>query len=99
MQKDRRINKLVKSPHTGYDWHIWGLCYLVYSKFEMRRRRMMLRKGSRGTEVKKLQEQLNKLGYNCGKVDGIFGSRTESAVKAFQKDNGLVVDGIVGPKT
>ena len=60
---------------------------------------MMLKKGSRGTEVKKLQEQLNKLGYNCGKVDGIFGSRTESAVKAFQKDNGLVVDGIAGSKT
>ena len=58
----------------------------------------MLKKGSRGTEVKKLQEQLNKLGYNCGKVDGIFGSRTESAVKAFQKANGLVVDGIVGAK-
>jgi zinc D-Ala-D-Ala carboxypeptidase len=60
---------------------------------------MMLKKGSRGTEVKKLQEQLNKLGYNAGAVDGIFGSRTESAVKAFQKANGLVVDGIVGPKT
>lgn len=59
----------------------------------------MLKKGSRGAEVKKLQEQLNKLGYNCGKVDGIFGSRTESAVKAFQRANGLVVDGIVGPKT
>jgi peptidoglycan hydrolase-like protein with peptidoglycan-binding domain len=59
----------------------------------------MLKKGSRGTEVKKLQEQLNKLGYNAGAVDGIFGSRTESAVKAFQKDNGLAVDGIVGAKT
>ena len=59
----------------------------------------MLKKGSRGTEVKKLQEQLNKLGYNAGAVDGIFGSHTESAVKAFQKANGLVVDGIVGPKT
>ncbi len=59
----------------------------------------MLRKGSRGTEVKKLQELLNKLGYNAGAVDGIFGSRTDSAVKAFQKANGLAVDGIVGAKT
>ena len=60
---------------------------------------MMLKKGSRGTEVRKLQEQLNKLGYKAGAVDGIFGSRTESAVKAFQRANGLAVDGIVGPKT
>lgn len=59
----------------------------------------MLKKGSRGTEVRKLQEQLNKLGYNAGAVDGIFGSCTESAVKAFQRANGLAVDGIVGPKT
>jgi zinc D-Ala-D-Ala carboxypeptidase len=60
---------------------------------------MMLKKGSRGTEVRKLQEQLNKLGYNAGAVDGIFGNKTHNAVKAFQKDNGLVADGIVGPKT
>ncbi|MFY9297162.1 MAG: peptidoglycan-binding domain-containing protein [Caldicoprobacterales bacterium] len=43
----------------------------------------MLKKGSRGTEVKKLQEQLNKLGYNCGKADGIFGDKTYHAVIRF----------------
>ena len=60
---------------------------------------VLLKNGSRGNEVKKLQENLNKLGFNCGTADGIFGVKTEAAVKAFQKANGLAVDGIAGPKT
>jgi N-acetylmuramoyl-L-alanine amidase len=55
-----------------------------------------LDKGDTGAPVKKLQEMLKKAGYNVGTIDGIFGSKTESAVKAFQKDHKLMVDGIVG---
>ena len=55
--------------------------------------------GSTGTAVKEVQQQLNELGYNCGTVDGIFGSATESAVEAFQKAKNLTVDGEVGPET
>jgi peptidoglycan hydrolase-like protein with peptidoglycan-binding domain len=55
--------------------------------------------GSRGSTVSYLQEKLNSLGYNCGKVDGIFGSKTLTAVEKFQKAKHLAVDGIVGPKT
>ena len=55
--------------------------------------------GSRGDAVRKLQELLNALGYDCGSVDGIFGSKTKAAVLAFQKANGLGADGIVGPLT
>ena len=58
-----------------------------------------LKMGSRGTAVSNLQQRLKGLGYSIGKVDGIFGSQTQKAVKAFQKDNGLVADGIAGPKT
>ena len=54
---------------------------------------MLLKKGSKGKEVKQLQEALG-IG-----ADGIFGSGTETAVKKFQKDNGLGADGIVGSKT
>lgn len=54
---------------------------------------MLLKKGSKGKEVKQLQEALE-IG-----ADGIFGSGTEAAVKKFQKDNGLIADGIVGSKT
>ncbi len=59
----------------------------------------MLRTGSRGDAVRKLQELLNAKGYTCGSVDGIFGSKTKAAVLAFQKANGLGADGIVGPLT
>lgn len=59
----------------------------------------MLRTGSRGDAVRKLQELLNAKGYTCGSVDGIFGSKTYAAVSAFQKANGLAADGIVGSLT
>lgn len=54
-----------------------------------------------GDAVKEWQELLIKRGYSCGDsgADGIFGSDTDGAVRKFQKDNGLDVDGVVGPKT
>lgn len=55
--------------------------------------------GSTGEEVRQIQKKLKSLGYYTGSVDGIFGSRTQSAVKAFQKNCGITVDGIVGPTT
>lgn len=57
-----------------------------------------LRYGSSGSDVKKLQEELNKNGYNLD-VDGQFGSKTQSAVQSYQKSKGLTVDGIVGTNT
>ena len=57
-----------------------------------------VRKDDRGSAVLRLQEALKKRGYNI-KADGIFGNKTLEAVRAFQADNGLVVDGIVGSKT
>ena len=50
-------------------------------------------------QVKKAQKELKKLGYYKGEVDGIYGDDTEKAVKKFQKDNGLIEDGVVGPGT
>lgn len=55
--------------------------------------------GSRGTEVRTIQEKLKRWGYYSGSVDGIYGSQTVSAVKRFQKKNGLTVDGIAGTQT
>lgn len=57
------------------------------------------KKGSSGTVVTKIQKKLSAWGYYSGPVDGIFGSKTEAAVKYFQRKNGLKADGIVGPAT
>ena len=58
-------------------------------------------KGWSGDEVKRLQRALIEKGYSCGTsgVDGSFGPDTDSAVRKFQTDRGLEVDGIVGPMT
>lgn len=53
----------------------------------------------KGEDVRQCQEQLLKKGYNPGKIDGIFGLNTESAVFLFQEAKDLDVDGVVGPKT
>jgi len=58
-----------------------------------------LQRGSSGSAVKQVQSKLKSWGYYSGSVDGIFGSATESAVKAFQRKNGLTVDGKVGSQT
>ncbi|QQO40904.1 lysin, L-alanyl-D-glutamate peptidase [Bacillus phage 015DV002] len=58
-----------------------------------------LGKGDKGNDVKTLQSKLNAAGFNCGAADGIFGVKTEQAVKAFQKAVGLAVDGLYGAKT
>ena len=55
--------------------------------------------GSRGSEVRTIQEKLKRWGYYTGNVDGIYGSQTVAAVKRFQQKNGLTVDGIAGPQT
>ena len=60
---------------------------------------MLLKQGSKGVEVKKLQADLTTLGYNTKGVDGIFGSGTAYAVTVFQRDNKLPQDGIAGVNT
>lgn len=59
----------------------------------------MLRNGSRGPDVLRLQQSLAALQYPVGAPDGIFGPNTEAAVRAFQRDRSLTVDGIVGAQT
>ena len=61
--------------------------------------RPTIREGDRGTYVRYLQEKLTAKLYPLGNIDGIFGSATRGAVFAFQTENGLTADGIVGPIT
>lgn len=56
-------------------------------------------RGARGPEVKELQTRLAQLGYVVGPLDGKFGAKTDRAVRNFQQEHGLKVDGIAGTRT
>jgi putative chitinase len=60
---------------------------------------LVLKEGSSGPEVAKLQGKLKELGFNPGLIDGDFAPATRAAVIAFQKSVGLLPDGIAGPRT
>jgi len=59
----------------------------------------VLRRGSRGLPVRRLQSRMTAVGFRLGGVDGRFDAKTEAAVRQLQRRADLVVDGIVGPKT
>lgn len=54
---------------------------------------------SSSTAVAQIQRRLIAQGYDAGKIDGIYGTKTRAAVKRFQQDHGLIADGIVGAAT
>lgn len=88
-----RENASKSCPGTGIDKTLFMA--------EVEGKALTLKKGIKSEEVRQLQENLIKLGYNldpCG-ADGSFGPKTETVVMAFQRDNGLEVDGKAGPKT
>lgn len=60
---------------------------------------VVLTPGDHGSEVRALQRSLVGLGYSPGTIDGIYGPKTEHALKAFQAASGLATDGVLGPKT
>lgn len=59
----------------------------------------LLSPNMRGTDVKNLQKALNENGFDCGSADGVFGAKTDKAVRECQKSNGLNVDGKAGKGT
>lgn len=95
------ITNLKDRPWT--DWYEFpGIKYIIEDpKPVPTLTRNTLRFGSKGEDVKVLQQKLKDLGYDIGRtgIDGKFGLRTAAAVKAFQKDKKLKVDGIVGKAT
>ena len=72
------------------------ICYMNTEKESVE---ILSKYGSSGDEVKQIQQKLKTWGYYNGNVDGVFGSKTQEAVKKFQKANGLKQDGIAGEKT
>jgi N-acetylmuramoyl-L-alanine amidase len=90
-QKDRGIDSDgIVGPDTWRSLYESG--YRLGDRLVFMRRPMM-----RGEDIAELQSRLNSLGFDCGKVDGIFGPGTERAVIDFQSNRGLAEDGKVGP--
>ena len=75
------------------------LLALALMVFALPAQALTLRRGSKGSEVKRLQTALSELGYYKMDVDGVYGKGTLAAVRAYQRANGLSADGIAGPKT
>lgn len=73
--------------------------HLLFTAFQPETTPVLSKIGSRGSEVRAIQEKLKDRGLYKGSVDGIFGAGTQKAVRQFQKQNGLAVDGIAGPAT
>ncbi len=59
----------------------------------------LYKRGSSGQRVTEIQTRLKNWGYYDGGIDGVYGSRTEAAVRWFQRQNGLSADGQAGPQT
>lgn len=59
----------------------------------------VLKQNVYGNQVKRIQQLLTLDGYDCGGVDGMLGAKTINAIKKFQQDNGLTVDGVIGAET
>ncbi|MBR5145040.1 MAG: peptidoglycan-binding protein, partial [Clostridia bacterium] len=76
-------------------------CGVVFSFFQQNRvdAATVVKQGSRGEIVRQIQTKLKNWGYYTGGVDGVFGAKTTTAVKSFQRKNKLTADGIVGQKT
>ena len=82
-------------------WQYWAVPKGIDGDIPVPTTKPTLRRGDKGVYVTLAQTELINKGYNLGKwgADGSFGAATEEAVKSFQKDNGLVIDGIIGQKT
>ena len=94
----------VKTGTIDKAWTHWAIPKGMYTDDELNRMELIivasvLKRGSKGDNVIDLQNNLNQLGYSCGEADGKFGTMTESAVRSFQADHDLTVDGIAGSAT
>jgi peptidoglycan hydrolase-like protein with peptidoglycan-binding domain len=78
-----------------------GICGEVTWNFidEADQSEPVVRKGSTGLPVRRLEKRGTLAGYAFGVIDGRFDVKTETGVKALQRDNRLAVDGVVGPRT
>lgn len=73
--------------------------FIVADNYANNTQEVLSKVGSRGEEVRQIQKKLKALGFFNGTVDGIYGTKTQSAVRRFQASVGITADGVAGPKT
>ena len=93
----REPDGVTSMPRRAFEQRWYGAVYLTLEAD--RYDRLTLTQGMQGETVEKLQHVLQRLGYFQGPVSGFFELQTLAAVKAFQRDHQLDVDGHVGPRT
>ena len=95
-----RAFQLARGLHADgvCDEHTWTA--LVEASWRFGDRALYLRSPNlRGDDVGELQSSLARLGFDCGRIDGIFGPRTARALESFQSNCGITVDGLCGTET
>lgn len=75
------------------------LMILIFSVATLASASPVFQIGDSNSEITTLQQRLQSLGYEVDGVDGTYGTKTEQAVRAFQRDRGLEVDGVIGSQT
>lgn len=102
MLDDKEIQDIL----TDFDFNNLPMDIKIFDILKNQDNRDLISRGSKGEGVKEFQEILVNLGYDLGEygpnmdgIDGKFGPKTKEAVKKFQKDQGLKVDGIIGIET
>jgi N-acetylmuramoyl-L-alanine amidase len=85
-------------PSGTCDGHTWAV--LVEASWRLGDRYLtLIAPNMRGDDVAEIQTHLGRLGFDCGRVDGIYGPATANAVIDFQRNCGLTADGVCGPDT
>ena len=98
--KNKNKKMLNKKTFIVFIIFLISIFFIIYNVFLNNSKVEALSKyGSRGDEVTQIQTKLKRWGYYNGAIDGIYGTKTQDAVKYFQRKNGLTVDGIAGTKT
>ncbi len=93
MQTQRGLN-----PSGVCDGHTWAV--LVEASWRLGDRYLtLIAPNMRGDDVAEAQTHLGRLGFDCGRVDGIYGPATAEAVSEFQRNCGVIADGVCGPDT
>lgn len=100
------FQKFLHSKHSSFFAIVLSLSIIIGIGFihtnrteQIQTQEVLSKIGSRGDEVRRIQNKLKALGYFNGTVDGIYGAKTQSAVKRYQQSVGITADGVAGPKT